>query len=51
LETRGIIADHIDVHLAVAKLRRRYGWSVDAVEGLAGYRLAAWPFRLKRHRR
>ncbi len=51
LEASGIIADHIDVHLAVAKLRRRYGWSVDAVEGLAGYRLAAWPFRLKRHRR
>jgi len=29
----GILADPIDVHLAVGKLRRRYGWRVAAVEG------------------
>ncbi len=48
LEARGILADHIDVHLAVDKLRRRYGWAVEAVEGRPGYRLESWPFRFHR---
>lgn len=51
LESAGILADHVDVHVAVEKLRRRYGWSVGAVEGRAGYRLEAWPFRFSRGRR
>jgi hypothetical protein len=48
LEARGILADHVDVHLAVSKLRRRYGWQVTAAEGRPGYSLTAWPFRFKR---
>lgn len=51
LEERGILADHVEVHLAVSKLRRRYGWRVDAVEGQTGYRLKAWPFRFARNGR
>ena len=51
LEARRILADTVDVHLAVEKLRRRYGWSVDAVEGRPGYGLAVWPFRFTRRRR
>ncbi len=51
LEARGILADHIDVHLAVEKLRRRHGWRVVAVEGRPGYRLKAWPFSFPRRRR
>jgi len=50
LEAKGVLADSVDVHLAVEKLRRRYGWQVAAVEGQPGYRLAAWPFRFRRHR-
>ena len=48
LEARGILTDSVDVHLAVEKLRRRYGWRVDAIEGRPGYRLMAWPFRFGR---
>lgn len=48
LEARGILADNVGVYLAVDKLRRRYGWKVDAVEGRTGYRLEAWPFRFHR---
>ena len=48
LEARGILAGSVDVHLAVEKLRRRYGWKVAAVEGRPGYRLAAWPYRFRR---
>lgn len=44
----GILADHLDAHQAVGKLRRRYGWRVDAIEGRPGYRLRAWPFRFSR---
>ena len=51
LEARGILADSVDVHLAVEKLRRRHGWVVGAVEGLPGYRLEAWPHRFTRSRR
>ena len=51
LEARGILADSVDVHLAVEKLRRRHGWVVWAVEGLPGYRLEAWPHRFTRARR
>ena len=51
LETRGILADHIEVHLAVDKLRRRHTWRVTAVEGQPGYCLSAWPFRFSRGRR
>ena len=51
LEERGILADSVDVHLAVEKLRRRHGWVVGAVEGLPGYRLEAWPHRFTRRRR
>jgi hypothetical protein len=47
----GIFADHIDVHLAVDKLRRRYGWAVDAEEGRPGYHLEAWPFSFPQRRR
>jgi len=50
LESNGILADSVDVHLAVEKLRRRYGWQVAALEGRPGYRLAAWPFRFRRRR-
>ena len=50
LEARGILADSVGVHLAVEKLRRRYGWQVTAVAGRRGYRLAAWPFRFRRNR-
>lgn len=46
LEQRGILADHVEVHAAVAILRRRYAWEVDAVEGRPGYRLEDWPFRV-----
>ena len=48
LEARRILSDSVDVHLAVEKLRRRYGWRVAAIEGRSGYRLAAWPFRFTR---
>ena len=51
LEARGILAGSVDVHLAVEKLRRRYGWAVAAVEGLPGYRLESWPHRFTRSRR
>ena len=51
LEARRIFADSVDVHLAVEKLRRRYGWRMEAVEGRPGYRLAVWPFRFTRRRR
>ncbi len=51
LERLGILADHLDVHNAVDKLRRRYGWRVDALEGLPGYTLRSWPFRFTRRRR
>ena len=51
LEAKGILADSVDVHLAVAKLRRRYGWRVVAIEGRAGYRLVEWPYRFTRARR
>jgi hypothetical protein len=51
LEARGILADSVDVHLAVEKLRRRHGWVVGAVEGLPGYRLETWPHRFTRSRR
>ena len=51
LEARGILAGSVDVHLAVEKLRRRHGWVVEAVEGLPGYRLEAWPHRFTRSRR
>jgi hypothetical protein len=51
LKARGILADSVDVHLAVEKLRRRHGWVVGAVEGLPGYRLEAWPHRFTRSRR
>ena len=50
LEARGILADHLDVHLAVEKLRRRYSWRVEAEEGRPGYRLDEWPFRFRRRR-
>ena len=46
-----VLADSVDVHLAVEKLRRRHGWVVGAVEGLPGYRLEAWPHRFTRSRR
>lgn len=51
LERLGILADHVDVHLAIAKLRRRYGWLVDAIEGEAGYGLRRWPYRFRRRPR
>ena len=51
LESLGVLADHVDVHKQVEKLRRRYGWSVDAIEGRAGYRLFRWPFRFSRRPR
>lgn len=51
LERLGILADHLDVHQAVAKLRRRYGWHVAATEGHAGYELRAWPYRFTRRPR
>jgi hypothetical protein len=51
LEQRGYLADNVDVHGAVEKLRRRYGWEVEASSGRPGYCLMAWPFRFKRHRR
>jgi putative addiction module component (TIGR02574 family) len=50
LEARGILADSVDVHRAVEKLRR-HGWVVGAVEGRPGYRLEAWPNRFTRRRR
>ena len=50
LEARGILSDSVDVHMAVEKLRRRYGWHVAAVEGRPGYQLAARPFRFMRNR-
>jgi hypothetical protein len=50
LKAQGILADSVDVHLAVEKLRRRHGWVVGAVEGLPGYRLERWPFRFRRTR-
>ena len=50
LEARGILADHIDVHMAVDKLRRRYAWRIGAIEGRAGYRLEEWPFSFTRRR-
>lgn len=50
LEARGIFPDHVYVHPAVEKLRRRYGWRVAAVETRPRYRLAAWPFRFRRTR-
>ena len=50
LETLGVLADHVDVHLAIAKLRRRYAWQVEATAGRQGYRLEAWPFRFQRRR-
>lgn len=50
LEAQGILADSVDVHLAVEKLRRRYGWQVAASEGRPGYELTAWPFRFTRNR-
>lgn len=50
LEERGILADNIDVHQAVKKLRRRYGWRVDATAGEPGYQLEAWPFHFTRQR-
>ena len=50
LEARGILADSVDVHLAVEKLRRRYGWRIAATEGRPGYQLRAWPFRFRRNR-
>ncbi len=45
-----ILADHIEVHRAVEKLRRRYGRSVEAIEGRAGCRPEAWPLRFSRGR-
>jgi hypothetical protein len=50
LEARGILADSVDVHLAVEKLRRRYGWQIAAREGRPGYELTAWSFRFRRNR-
>ena len=46
----GVLADGVDVRLAVSRLRRRYCWRVDAVEGRPGYRLQGWPFRFTRSR-
>ena len=43
-----MLADHVGVHRAVYKLRRRHGWSVDAEKGRPGYFLEAWPFRFPR---
>gem|GEM_PF-1736552 len=51
LEARGILADHIAVHVAVDKLRRRYAWQVIAIEGRTGYHLEEWPFRFARGQR
>jgi len=51
LERRGILATNVDVHQAVEKLRRRYGWQVDATEGEPGYALRSWPFRFTRRKR
>jgi len=48
LESRGILADYIDVHLAVDKLRRRYGWRVSAEEGVPGCCLVAWPYLFRK---
>ena len=42
------LADHVDMHRAVDKLRRRHGWAVDAEEGRLGYPLEAWPFSFPR---
>jgi hypothetical protein len=50
LEAHGILTDSVDVHLAVEKLRRRYGWQVAATAGRPGYRLGAWPYRFRRRR-
>ena len=47
----GIFADHIDVHKAVCRLRRRYGWRVEAREGEPGYRVTRWPYKFTRRRR
>ena len=50
LEARRILTDSVDVHLAVEKLRRRYGWHIAATEGRPGYQLTAWPFHFRRKR-
>ena len=47
----GIFADHVDVHKAVCRLRRRYGWRVEAREGEPGYRVTRWPYKFTRRRR
>lgn len=51
LERRGILATNVDVHQAVEKLRRRYGWQVDATEGEPGYQLVRWPYSFTRRQR
>jgi hypothetical protein len=51
LEARGVLADHVDVHSAVSKLRRRCAWRVTAREGRPGYRLEVGPFTFARRRR
>lgn len=48
LAEQGILADSIDVHLAVKKHRRRYRWHVDALPGRPGYCLKEWPYRFRR---
>jgi hypothetical protein len=48
LADRGIEVDHVDVHQAIQKLRRRYDMQIDAEERLPGYRLEAWPYKFTR---
>lgn len=50
LERQGVLTTNVDVHKAVCKLRRRYGWVVDSAEREPGYRLVAWPYRFRRRR-
>lgn len=50
LRKLGVEADHVDIHQAVQKLRRRYGWEIEAETREAGHRLTAWPYRFRRDR-
>ena len=51
LETRGILADHIEVHLAVDKLRAAPRMAGHRGRRPGGLPLSAWPFRFSRGRR